>query len=648
MTLFRTGRGIILCAVLLLLSTGAQVRAQSGTREARWRFGLIGGLNYNMLGLGYQHLDTGSIPNFYFFKGIDGSGIAPYIALLGEYNSRSWWGGQLRLSYDARNGLVTDNTLPAEKKFDAHVSYLSIEPLLRINPGVDNLYAVVGPLIGINLSGKFDYTGAPGEAVQPDQTITDINPVTVGLSGGLGYDMVLGGRSDNPRWYLAPFLEGSWMLHQRGHSFPQISQDKFDDIWSTVTVRAGVALKLGIMAPEDLTDGASPELINLALLAPSRFLTSRKYEEFFPLVTSVFFDSTGSAIPDRYKKMAKDDALKFSENDIIDPTKVGNIDAAQRKAEQMNVYYNVMNIYGARMIANPATALTLIGSAPDVKDGAAMAQGVKDYLTNNFAIDPARISITDNGELPRNPSGSARTPAADRPLAREENRRVEFVTKPTELGTPVNINTVDQSPTENDIVLNINDDPRIKTWQVVITGEGKRETYGPFDHAQQRIDPKAVMEGLDKGHFTAEVIAVTTDGQRVTQTKEFDLVRREQPAKQARRFSIIFGYGQDDPVRLYENFLRNTVAPKIDAGAKVYVVGHTDNIGDAGLNYSLSGNRAGQVGDVLKDELRKLGRSAMFEVVGNGETETRTTFDNGRPEGRFYNRGVVIEVIPND
>jgi len=637
------------CAGLLLMGA-AVARAQSRADiEAPWRIGLNAGLNVNFLGLGYQQLELGHVANFAPFKLNDGTGLGPYIGLLGEYNSQSWWGAQLRLSFDTRSGEVTDNTYPVEKKFDTRMTYLTIEPLLRINPlSMQGLHLVAGPLLGIELGAKYDFTPAPGELPVVDQDVSDPNKLTAGLSGGLAYDLVINDRMSDTRWYLSPFLEGSWMVHQRGRSFLQLGQDKFDDIWSTVSLRAGVGVKMGFMPPIDRVEMSETlSMLDLALFAPDRYILSRNYEEYFPLVTSVFFDSGSAGIPARYSRLSPSDAATFAENDLLDSSKIGKLDMTQRMAEQMNVYYNLMNIYGARLRDNPSVTVKLIGSAPDRRDGAEMAQNVKNYLVGVFGIDSSRISIEDR-ELPRNPSGSAKTPPEDRPLTKEENRRVEFVTSPTDLGTPVLIRTVDTTPIENDVVLDLSEDAKIKTWQVVITGEGKRETYGPFAYASQRINPKDLMSGIDEGNFKAEVVAVTEGGDRITQTKDFKLVKKSTPGKQARRYSIIFGYGQDDPVRTYDNFLRTVVAPKIESGAKVYIVGHTDAIGDAKVNYNLSRKRAAEVRDILRGTVTKLGASATFEVVGSGEEESGLTFSNGIPEGRFYNRGVTIEVIPAD
>jgi hypothetical protein len=37
-----------------------------------------------------------------------------------------------------------------------------------------------------------------------------------------------------------------------------------------------------------------------------------------------------------------------------------------------------------------------------------------------------------------------------------------------------------------------------------------------------------------------------------------------------------------------------------------------------------------------------------FEVNGFGENEGMMPFDNQYPEQRFYNRTVIIDIIPND
>ena len=69
------------------------------------------------------------------------------------------------------------------------------------------------------------------------------------------------------------------------------------------------------------------------------------------------------------------------------------INQSGRSERQMNVYYNVLNILGDRMIKNPSTTITLVGSSEQgPKDGKGMAESVKFYLVNTFGINSSRIT----------------------------------------------------------------------------------------------------------------------------------------------------------------------------------------------------------------------------------------------------------------
>jgi outer membrane protein OmpA-like peptidoglycan-associated protein len=615
--------------------------------EAPWRAGVSAGISYNMLGLGQQYLEPSGAPNFVPLVITDGTGIGPYASIFGEYVSKSWWGAQLRASYDVRSGSVSDPATPLAKSFDTRMNYISIEPLLRIDPGVvRNAYLVVGPQLGINTKAEFDFTDPNHEINNvTNQQLVDARGATIGANFGIGYDMTFGSRTSDLRYYLSPFLESSWMLYQREGAYDLDLQDRFDDIWSTTSIRAGISLKLGIMPA--ITELSADESLGLALFAPDRMLRSRRYEEYFPLVTSVFFDTTSSEIPLRYHRRSGAEAGTFTENDLLEPSLVGTLDSNQRRAEQMNIYYEVMNIYGARMRANPAATLTLIGSGSGRPDGAEMANNVRSYMVSAFGIDPSRIT-TEGRDLPRYPSGSERTPLEDKYLTVEENRRVEFVSGAVDLGTPVLLRTTTTTPIENDLVMNVSEDGSIVSWRMTITGEGKTRTYGPYSNGSERINPSDLMAGLEEGEFVAELQGTTSTGKSVNVRKDFKLVKRDDPGVPARRYSIVFRYGQDDAVRTYDDFLRNVVAPKIESGANVIIIGHTDNIGDPASNLALARKRAIEVRDMLRAETNRLGHPASYQATGEGEEETRTTFSNTLPEGRFYNRNVMIDVVPKE
>lgn len=83
-------------------------------------------------------------------------------------------------------------------------------------------------------------------------------------------------------------------------------------------------------------------------------------------------------------------------------------------------------------------------------------------------------------------------------------------------------------------------------------------------------------------------------------------------------------------------------------GATLTIEGHTDIIGEESYNKNLSLARANDVKSIIEKSLAKSGRSDVkFEVYGSGEDESKAPFDNKYPEERFYNRTVVIDILPS-
>jgi outer membrane protein OmpA-like peptidoglycan-associated protein len=77
------------------------------------------------------------------------------------------------------------------------------------------------------------------------------------------------------------------------------------------------------------------------------------------------------------------------------------------------------------------------------------------------------------------------------------------------------------------------------------------------------------------------------------------------------------------------------------------IKGHTDVIGEVAYNQELSLARANDVKTIIQNSLSKAGRNDVkFDVSGYGENENNAPFDNKTPEERFYNRTVIIDIIP--
>jgi outer membrane protein OmpA-like peptidoglycan-associated protein len=113
------------------------------------------------------------------------------------------------------------------------------------------------------------------------------------------------------------------------------------------------------------------------------------------------------------------------------------------------------------------------------------------------------------------------------------------------------------------------------------------------------------------------------------------------------RFSVIYEFDEAKVLPVYEKYLTEVVTPKIPQGGKVIIHGHTDVIGEPEHNKELSMARANDVKGIIEKSLSKAGRNDVsIEVSGLGEDENLAPFDNKFPEERFYNRTVIIDIMP--
>jgi len=644
-----------LCALTLAIAFSAStVDAQVDRTPysgAKNRFGILGGLNYNMVGAGQMNLPNTDRTGFDQFVLQDGWGLGPYAGLMYEYNSGGLLGFQARATYDDRRAQLRDPD--KNLTLDSRLAYLNIEPALRLNLGEPDFHMVLGPSIAFNINNGFTYSmpGASGVGSE----FENLNDYTFGLWGGFGYDILLSNLSSPTRWYLSPFIEGSWMFDQ---AQPPIAdnnatdlKDNVDDNLSTVTIRAGIQLKFGaapaIAPPVATNQEPAPPTINVDLRTPERLVTGRTLQETFPLRNYIFFESGSTSIPARYTTISNSAASNFNEETLLEIPSAG-LNQTDRSARQMSVYYNALNIYASRLRANPNATITLNGAGRDVAEGRQMAENVKNYMVSTFGIPADRIK-TQGSTIPVNESGTARTPKEDLGLVAQENRRVEVLSDNPEILKPVMIrSTQNMAAIENDLVLNVNADQDIDRWSVVIEGEGTSEVYNfPGTRTSTRIAADPILKDRANGNYTARVMATTRNGQTITREHNFRLVRQEaQSSATAQRYSILFEYDDSRTVQTYEDFLRNQVAPNIPNGATVYIHGHTDKVGLEEYNLELSARRATEVRTVLQNELSRLGRTVTFDTYGYGEAENNAPFNNDRPEGRYYNRTVVMEVVP--
>jgi len=137
------------------------------------------------------------------------------------------------------------------------------------------------------------------------------------------------------------------------------------------------------------------------------------------------------------------------------------------------------------------------------------------------------------------------------------------------------------------------------------------------------------------------------NGSTVKKESTVHLVRPDPTITKGFRYSIVFDFDKAKSIAEYDKFLTTIVAPLIVDGATVAIHGHTDIIGNETYNQQLSEERAKQTQKIIERAIANSGRdNVKFEAVGFGEDAAHAPFENNLPEERFYNRTVIIDIVP--
>ncbi|TDE30544.1 flagellar motor protein MotB [Flavobacterium ranwuense] len=645
---------------LAWLSNQTPVQAQEAQvikyAKPTWYFGVAGGANFNFYRGSTQQLNAGFKSPTAFH---DGNGTGLFIAPLLEYRpADSRWGVMLQAGYDNRKGsfdqVVTACNCPADLAAD--LSYITVEPSVRFAPFKSNFYLYGGPRLAFNMEKSFTYQlginpAFPDQAPTPAVTgeFNEIEKTILSMQIGAGYDIPLSSDTNKTQFVLSPFVSFQPYFGQNPRS---------TETWNITTIRAGVALKFGQGKNiQEATDLAKDREVQFSVNSPSNVPGERRMTEIFPLRNYIFFNDESTEIPNRYVLLTKNQVKDFKE-DQLETFAPKNL--SDRSKRQMTVYYNVLNILGDRMQKNPASTITLVGSSEKgPADGRIMSESIKTYLVNVFAINPTRITTKgqDKPNIPSEQPGGT----LELVLLREGDRRVsiesnsadllmEFQSGPDTPLRPVQIIASQEAPLESYVTFNNKGaNEALSSWSLQITDEkGKVQSFGPYTQDEVKIPGKTILGSRPEGDYKVKMIGQTKSGKVVEKETPVHMVLWT-PAKmeEGMRYSIIYEFNKSKAISLYEKYLTEVVTPKIPAGATVIIKGHTDIIGEEVYNQDLSLARANDVKNILQSSLAKAGRNDVkFDVSGYGENENNAPFENKTPEERFYNRTVIIDIIP--
>jgi outer membrane protein OmpA-like peptidoglycan-associated protein len=651
-------RIMFISVILFCLHAGLQ--AQEIQRlQPTWWFGVAGAANLNFYSGTTQMLNSAITAPTAFHKGF-GAGV--YLAPMIEYRPNANWGAILQVGYDERRGSFNDVKAPcgSTSTLSTTISYVSIEPSLRWAPFSERLYIFGGPRIGFNWAPNiqkpstsdektFVFT-VEGKYASVAEFSGMRSPV---LSGqiGIGYDFALASTSGGRQFNLSPFVSYQPYFGQEPRSEPSLGKS-----WGVSTLRLGVAIKFGTEAEASPAAPVVEREVKFSVRAPKAVPARRRIRETFPLLKKVFFEAGSTEIPDRYAMLTKIQAAIFKEEQLqeIQPKSVSG-----RSLRQMSVYYDILNILGDRMRRSPGSTISLSGASEDgPEQGKERAESIKRYLTDIFGIDGSRIT-TEGRDKPEDPSI---VPGATKELAllRAEDRRVDIESTspemmiqvgggPHNMLKPVQIVSVVEDPLDSQVLFYaVGAKEAFASWTLEITDDqGKVQRFGPSTRDRENISGNTILGDRSKGDFKVVLLAQTKSGKFVRKESSVQLVRRVEPIKEAVRFSVLFGFGQSETVARYEKFLTDVVTPLIPDSSNVVIRGHTDIVGTEAYNDSLSAQRVEDVQNIIEGAISNTSKHGIiFGTFGFGEDLQYAPFDNYFPEERFYNRTVIIDIVP--
>jgi len=639
--------------LLTFILAGSAGNGQSLKREQpTWWFGASAAANLNFYRGTTQMLNEDLRVPTAFHKG---KGVKPYISLLTEYRPNKVWGGMLNMAFDNRGGKFDGVMAPCNcpARLSTNVSYISLEPSIRLAPFASSFYIFAGPTLGFNIAKTFTYT-------QEKQTDTraewsDIRKIVLSAQAGAGIDLPISAKTNPTQMTLSPFVS---FQTDFGHDARSVES------WAMSTLRAGVAFKFGkikkvtptVASPVTTTVIAEKQVV-FTVRAPLEVPVSRMVKESFPFRNSVFFDQGSTEIPNRYVMLSNSKAASFNEEKLQQdqPDNLNN----GRSIRQLAVYHNILNIIGDRMRANPQSSIALSGASDkNPAEGKIMAENIKKYLVAIFDINPSRIT-TEGRDKPLVPSEQ---PGATKELAllREGDRRVDIGSTSPELllqvgGTnsaflkPVVITSVDQDPLDSHVLFNVDGaNELLESWSVeIVDDKGNTQQYGPYTQDQASVSGKTILGTNTDGKYTIVMSGQTKSGQSVRKENVVSLLKNAENKQEGLRHSILFDFDKSTTITSYEKFLAEVVTPQIPENSTVIIHGHTDIIGDEKYNQTLSTQRAMAARQIIERALLNAGKKGVkFETLGFGEDNIMSPFENNLPEERFYNRTVIIDIIP--
>lgn len=389
--------------------------------------------------------------------------------------------------------------------------------------------------------------------------------------------------------------------------------------------------------PEPPVEAEMPVLIKNFISEPLNYLETT-VTQTYPLLNYVFFDSASSAIIDKY----------------VNKSNIDNFNEEFLSKETLSIYYNLFDIIGSRLKANPDARIKLTGvtdgeELPSQKDrmklAGSRAKNVADYIINRWKIDEKRISI-EVSDMPTLPT------SREYPEGYQENRRVEITSNNTSILKPVVHSKFYEYTSTQELIqfdFELNHTTELTEWSLsaldgLIKSEGK---LTPEESASIKISFPLTKEIINfignkndkKLPLKAKLTVNSKDKGQEVKEIDFNLTKETNSFEIGRLNLIVFDFDKSDISQQNKLMIDDFIKNSIKENSTVSIKGSTDRLGELKYNYKLSTDRA----NTVRNYIKSFNSSAkIVDVIGIGPSIL--PYDNNLPEGRFYCRTVLIEV----
>ncbi len=616
----------------------------------------ISPFSFGIHALGGYNVHTAS---FSGFKGIpsccpeysEAANIGSSIGLSGSYALNQHLGIALRATFNGLGGDFTFNEIQyvmsqsgfatITHQLETSLGIAALEPQATLTFGRASVST--GLWMGMPLSMRFSQreTIFPGTFDGLNRIRNELSgdiPFTpsmiFGVSAGLSYAFPLN-RTNNLR--LAPEIRGFALFQELSES----------TAWKAIGIRAGLSLlwsdveiipppppppPIIIPLPDLLTSLSVTRMESERNSVDSFLLTERIDRVIQPILPYVFFDDESAEIPIRYQLLNAQQSTLFNEQTLM-------------PLEMLGRYHHVLNLAGLRLRNDSSLTITIIGNSAGAgkerrNTGLAYkrAEKIASYFRTIWNIDSTRLIIKAKG-IPDNPSNNSY------PEGIAENRRVELQFSDPSVFEVLTImdSVLSILPERVQVRGNVISGPMIERWRITAMTDTNylHESLGLHDtfvNSTMTIAPEKLGKYNDSVRFRYNV--VDTAGRSHTSSISLPVAYEQvitdktidnSSTEKIKRYSLIlFDF---DAATLSDRNMRVIDAIKSTNGIQITsILGATDPFGDQERNAKLALERAGVVGTLLNADPLIIKGNSVYQGTSNA-----------LPEGRFYNRTVIIE-----